>query len=95
MSVYQSSLLGEEGDDERAAADFQRVSDVMVDPALEMCLAASEEKMRVRPKWDGSVFVLNCLTYLQVRYIPDVYIKIQNANFPIYSECVRTILVHA
>lgn len=81
MTVYQSSLLGEDDLDregppaEQAAgsqqeartAGFRRILDVMVDPAVEMCTAAGEEKKRVRRAWDRDVFVLNCLTYLQVR----------------------------
>ena len=65
MAVYESSLLGDEKPVERDAA-FKRILDVMVDPAVEMCSAASDEKRRLRPQWDKHVFVLNCLTYLQV-----------------------------
>ncbi|KAA1469161.1 oligomeric complex COG6 [Dentipellis sp. KUC8613] len=45
------------------AAQVRRILDTMVDPAVEMCIAASEEKGR-RAGWDRGVFVLNCLTYL-------------------------------
>jgi hypothetical protein len=65
MVVYESSLLGDEKPAERDAG-FKRILDVMVDPAVEMCSAASEEKQRMRARWDKHVFVLNCLTYLQV-----------------------------
>jgi hypothetical protein len=65
MVVYESSLLGDEKPSERDAG-FKRILDVMVDPAFEMCSAASEEKQRLRAQWDKHVFVLNCLTYLQV-----------------------------
>ncbi|KIM86455.1 hypothetical protein PILCRDRAFT_327206 [Piloderma croceum F 1598] len=64
MVVYESSLLGDEKPAERDAG-FKRILDVMVDPAVEMCSAASEEKQRMRVRWDKHVFVLNCLTYLQ------------------------------
>jgi len=64
MAVYESSLLGDEKPVERDAG-FKRILDVMVDPAVEMCAAASEEKQRLRPQWDKHIFVLNCLTYLQ------------------------------
>lgn len=65
MTVYQSSLLGDEDEVERITG-FQRVLDVMIDPAVEMCTSASEEKKRMRPRWDQAVYVLNCLSYLQV-----------------------------
>ena len=64
MAVYESSLVGDEKSDERDAGG-RRILDVMVDPAVEMCSAASEEKQRLRPRWDKHVFVLNCLTHLQ------------------------------
>jgi hypothetical protein len=31
---------------------FQRILDVMVDPVLEMCKTAAEEKWRLRGGWD-------------------------------------------
>ena len=65
MSVYASSHLGDE-DESESAAGFQRILDIMVDPAIEMCTSASEKKERVRPRWDRAIFVLNCLSYLQV-----------------------------
>ncbi|KAF9476408.1 oligomeric complex COG6 [Pholiota conissans] len=64
MQVYQSSLLGTEDEDE-INAGFNQVLDIMVDPAVQMCIANSEEKMKARPRWDGQVFILNCLCYLQ------------------------------
>jgi conserved oligomeric Golgi complex subunit 6 len=65
MTVYESSLSGEETLEERDSG-FRRILDVMVDPAVEICGAAAEEKKRLRYGWDKEVFVLNCLTYLQV-----------------------------
>ncbi|TFK31706.1 oligomeric complex COG6-domain-containing protein [Crucibulum laeve] len=64
MAVYQSSLLGDEAEEERDAG-FQVVLDIMVDPAVEMCSVMSEEKKKVRPRWDRTIFVLNCLSYLE------------------------------
>ncbi|KAG1761563.1 oligomeric complex COG6 [Suillus occidentalis] len=63
MQVYDSSLL----DDTTAepGETFNRILDVMLDPAMEMCAAAAEEKARYRPQWDRAVFVLNCWCYLQ------------------------------
>ncbi|KAF8662717.1 hypothetical protein AX16_001159 [Volvariella volvacea WC 439] len=63
VSVYQSSLLGDESDEEQIEG-FRKISDMMVDPAIEMCATASEEKKRLRPQWDQPVFVLNCLSYV-------------------------------
>ncbi|KAK7064568.1 E3 ubiquitin-protein ligase PEP5 [Favolaschia claudopus] len=64
MNVYESSLLGGEDEAEQTAG-FQRILDVTVDPAVEFCLNNSEEKKRLRPRWDREVYVLNCLSYLQ------------------------------
>ncbi|KAH9901432.1 oligomeric complex COG6 [Cubamyces lactineus] len=64
MIVYESSLLGDEQDEELQAG-FRDILDKMVDPALEMTLTQAEEKKRQRPGWDKAVFVLNTLAYLQ------------------------------
>jgi hypothetical protein len=73
LSVYASAL----GDSASIRQDpssepvdeaaFEHILHVMVEPALQMCDAAAEEKKRVRGRWDREVFSLNCLTYLQVR----------------------------
>ncbi|KAF9267497.1 oligomeric complex COG6 [Marasmius fiardii PR-910] len=63
MSVYQSSLLGDE-DTEEQIAGFEKVLNIMVDPAIEMCTDAAEQKKIAKPGWDMQVFVLNCLSYL-------------------------------
>ncbi|KAK0502969.1 oligomeric complex COG6 [Armillaria luteobubalina] len=65
MNVYQSSLIGNE-DEEKLISGFEHVLDIMVDPAIEMCTNAAEAKARAVPRWDMSVFVLNCLSYLLV-----------------------------
>ena len=65
MIVYESSLLEDETIEEQASGSRQ-ILDSMVDPAIEMCLTASEEKHKLRQRWDYRVFVLNCLTYLKV-----------------------------
>lgn len=67
MTVYQSSLLGVEDQAEQDTG-FHKVLDIMIDPAIQMCISASEEKKKTRPRWDDKVFVLNCLSYLQVRH---------------------------
>jgi len=73
MQVYDSSLLSESPPvdaqgDRGSTLEFDRVLDVMVDPAVAMCAAAAEEKARSRYRWDNAVFVLNCLCYIKVRY---------------------------
>lgn len=68
MTVYQSSLLGDEDNAEQVAG-FEKILDIMVDPAVEMCASTSEEKKRVRPRWDQAVYILNCLSYLQVSLV--------------------------
>ncbi|OSD08476.1 oligomeric complex COG6 [Trametes coccinea BRFM310] len=64
MVVYESSLLGNEQEEELQAG-FRDILDKMVDPALEMTLTQAEEKKKQRPVWDKAVFVLNTLAYLQ------------------------------
>lgn len=64
MVVYDSSLLGDENEEELQAG-FRDILDKMVDPALEMCLTGANDKKRQRPAWDMAVFVLNTLAYLQ------------------------------
>jgi hypothetical protein len=66
MVVYESSLLEGEIPGQQASGAKQ-IIDSMVDPVTEMCLTASEEKRKLRQKWDHQVFVLNCLTYVKVR----------------------------
>ncbi|KAH9945786.1 oligomeric complex COG6 [Epithele typhae] len=64
MVVYESSLLGDEKEEELQAG-FRDILDKMVDPAMEMCLTGAEDKKKQRPNWDKAVFVLNTLGYLQ------------------------------
>lgn len=79
MVVYESSIL--EGETaEKQASGAKRIMDSMVDPAIEMCLTASEEKHKLRPKWDDRVFVLNCLTYIKVRRVR--YLTEERFNYP-------------
>jgi hypothetical protein len=66
MTVYQSSLLGDE-DLATQTAGFERILDIMVDPAVDMCRTVGEEKKRLKPAWDMEVFILNCLSHLLVR----------------------------
>ena len=65
LVVYESSLLEDETLEQQASG-AKEIIDSMVDPAIEMCLSTSEEKHRLRQKWDYRVFVLNCLTYIKV-----------------------------
>ena len=55
--------------DDTAAEGCRAILDRMVDPAIEMCVVAAEEKHKARPSWDREVFVINAMTYLQVRCI--------------------------
>ncbi|KAG5635825.1 hypothetical protein H0H81_010012 [Sphagnurus paluster] len=64
MGVYQSSFLGEEDETEQAAG-FQKILDIMVDPAIDISISVNEEKRRLRPRWDQPVYALNCLSYLE------------------------------
>ncbi|KAI0822772.1 oligomeric complex COG6 [Trametes gibbosa] len=64
MLVYESSLLGDEKEEELQAG-FRDILDKMVDPAIEMTLTQADEKKRQRPGWDKAVFVLNTLAYMQ------------------------------
>ncbi|KAJ7593358.1 oligomeric complex COG6 [Mycena floridula] len=63
MSVYQMSFLGDEDADQQISG-FQRVLDIMVDPAVQMCTEMAEDKQPLRLRWDMPVFVLNCLSYI-------------------------------
>ena len=65
MLVYQSSLLGDEDEDD-VSAGFNQVLDIMVDPVITVCVANADTKKKARPTWDGAVFLLNCLCYLLV-----------------------------
>ena len=56
-----------EGERDAAVEGCRGILDRMVDPAVEMCMLASEEKQKLRPSWDREVFVINVMTYLQVR----------------------------
>ncbi|KAF9042684.1 oligomeric complex COG6 [Rhodocollybia butyracea] len=47
-----------------AESGFLKIGDIMVQPAVDLCLNAAEGKKRLRPGWDKDVFVLNCLSYL-------------------------------
>ncbi|KAF9014960.1 oligomeric Golgi complex subunit 6 [Cyathus striatus] len=63
MTVYQSSLMGDE-DEKTRDAGFHKVLDIMVDPVVEMCDTAALQKKRQRPAWDEKIWVINCLSYL-------------------------------
>lgn len=65
MVVYQSSLAEGESIEDQVDG-FKDILEKMVDPAVEMCMTSSDEKQKLRPKWDRSVFVLNTLSYVQV-----------------------------
>ena len=56
---------------EVAAEGCRSILDKMVDPAVEMCVVASETKQRLVPNWDREVFIVNVMTYLQVIFLSD------------------------
>lgn len=65
MSVYRSSVLGDETEIELRDG-FKPVLDLMVDAAVNMCIGVSEARHTQRPGWDKDIFILNCMTYLLV-----------------------------
>ncbi|KAH9032506.1 oligomeric complex COG6 [Lactarius hengduanensis] len=68
------AAAGQSGGGENEGATIERALDALVDPAVQMCVHAAEEKDAARRRnlpasatttgWDRPVFVLNCLTYL-------------------------------
>ena len=70
MSVYQSSFLGNEDEDEMDTGfrPWQGL-DIMITPVATMCVSNGSQKEAVRPEWDDKVFVLSCLCYLQVWFL--------------------------
>ena len=71
MSVYQSSFLGNEDEDEMDTG-FRQVLYIyiMITPVATMCISNGSQKKAVRPEWDDKVFVLKyCLCYLQVWFL--------------------------
>lgn len=88
MSVYDSSVLGDE-DPEKQRREFKRILDAAVDPALEMCRRMADMNAKDTTGWEKSIFLINCLDYLQVRYhssVPDYNLT--------YSEHHATIRIH-
>lgn len=64
MNVYKASDMGDESDDMHKG--FQKVLDLMVDAAVNMCLTVSDARQSRKPGWDGDVFVVNCLSHIKV-----------------------------
>ena len=65
LNVYKSSLIGDESEEE-IRKGFQKVLDLMVDAAVNMCLTVSDARQSQKAAWDGDVFVINCLSHLLV-----------------------------
>ncbi|KIY63425.1 oligomeric complex COG6 [Cylindrobasidium torrendii FP15055 ss-10] len=63
ISVFESSVLGEDAESELVTG-FEHVLDIMIDPAIQMCIEAGEVKARSTRDWDLPIFVLNCLFFL-------------------------------
>lgn len=79
LSVYESSLLDSDGPEaEREREDeFARILDAAVDPLLEMCRRMADLRVTRGTKteeggmeWDKAVFLVNCVSYLEVCQIP-------------------------
>jgi hypothetical protein len=66
--VYDSSLLHDEHDDTPTPGgetqNFDATLTAMVDPMLEMCRRMAA--LRDKGEWETAIFMINCLTYLQV-----------------------------
>jgi hypothetical protein len=89
MTVYQSSLAEDDSKEDQTSG-FRRVLDIMVDPAVEMCVTAADRKDNKVARWDKPIFVLNCLTYLQVSDTDYWNTKRDKES----AEYPRTILLH-
>lgn len=70
MVVYDSSLLHDEHEGSntpsREMQNFDTTLTAMVDPMLEMCRRMAA--LRDKGDWETAIFMINCLTYLQVCY---------------------------
>lgn len=73
-----------------SGSSFLKIGDVMVRPAVEMCLNAAEAKKRSRPGWDMDVFILNCLSYLLVCHVHFLDHHIESC----LVECIGAIWIH-
>ncbi|KAF5335737.1 hypothetical protein D9611_009727 [Ephemerocybe angulata] len=45
-------------------SEFGEVLDVAIDPVVESVIKGGEEKDKLRPRWNASVWIVNCLTYI-------------------------------
>jgi hypothetical protein len=63
LNVYQS--FASEDQEENQTERLDKILDIMVDSAIDSCITAAHEKMKIRPVWDGQIFLLNCFTFLQ------------------------------
>ncbi|KAF5323969.1 hypothetical protein D9611_008423 [Ephemerocybe angulata] len=74
LDEEQERLMSLPSDADRAKAgekkkpglgsDFGKVLDVAIDPVVESVIKGGEEKGKLRPRWDASVWIVNCLTYI-------------------------------
>ncbi|KAG6818892.1 hypothetical protein H0H93_000542 [Arthromyces matolae] len=79
MGVYQSSFL--EGEDENEqVAGFEKILDIMVDPAIELVTAPHRESSRLGAKWDQPVYVLNSLSYIETALEPFSFTRAKGAS---------------
>jgi hypothetical protein len=71
MLVYQSSLLGDENE-EQEAAGFKPILDASLNPLTEMSQKMAElliSKDSGRDMWAHDIFICNCLAYIMVSRI--------------------------
>lgn len=80
MAVYDSSVLGEE-DPEEQRRGFKKILDAAVDPALEMCRRMADLNTKDTTGWERSVFLINCLDYLQVGGFSLIFITWRRLTF--------------
>jgi len=69
MSVYQSSAMDEDfvaSEKSNVSLPFSKILDVVLQPVIDSVFTKSEEKAKLRPRWDAKVYIINCLTYIQV-----------------------------
>ena len=62
IEVYETSLV--DPADRLADADFAKLLEKAVDPAVEMCERMAELR-KGATSWDKDIFLINCLGYLQ------------------------------
>src|SRR5271169_6579993 len=86
MSVYQSSMLGDEDEDERDTG-FRQVLDIMVTPVVSSCISNSTQKKTVRPKMIKCLF---SIAYVISRNVFFFFSLCSYSSFCLDIECTRS-----